>query len=95
LRTEVQGKNGPNNRQSFNTEKRVTNPKDFYQGYFGRMKKQLNLKQNAYDLAMDKVDRFLSAYAKAKETNEHSKFRGQKEAYACTIMYLVSNELNL
>ena len=39
---------------------------------------------------MDKVDRFLSAKSKDK-----SKFGGQKEAYATTIMKLVAIELNL
>ena len=46
--------------------------------------------QNAYDLAMDKVDKFLNAKNKDK-----ARFGGQKEAYATTIMYLVSNELDL
>ena len=47
-------------------------------------------RKNAYDLAMDKVDRFLSAKSKDK-----SKFGGQKEAYATTIIKLVAIELNL
>jgi len=48
------------------------------------MKKHLNLKQKAYDLAMDKVEKYLEAKAKKKPLN------GPKEAYAANIMYLVS-----
>jgi hypothetical protein len=41
------------------TEKRIADPKDWYKKYFDEMKIYFELKQNAIQLAMDKVDKIL------------------------------------
>ena len=63
--------------------------KDWYRDYFNQMKRVFKLKQNAVDLAMDKVDKILMAKSKGLPLT------GQREAYAANIMKLVSTELNL
>jgi hypothetical protein len=67
----------------------IKKKKDWYYDYFKNAKKVFRLKQNAVDLAMDKVDKIINAKMKKMALS------GKREAYAAMIMYLVATELNL
>ena len=63
--------------------------RDWYRDYFNTIKKKLKIKQVAIDLAMSKVEKVLEA------KNKGMPLTGSREAYACNIMHIVSNELEL
>ena len=92
----VKGTNNP--RQNYNSGSKHTDPQQFYQNQFTQFKQKLRFKQSAYDLAMQKVQRFIEMKNRIKNGEDgenRQKIQGKKEAVAVCIMYHVSKELDL